>query len=141
MAVEGADGVFAKHLEQTQEQIDRADILKAEKVSAKSASKEVLDAAIEKRTDSEVSLKAAGDELSALEAVHQELYKSADLAATTDAGVHAELANKEEALNHAKKVLDAFTELLERQSVVPTTEPVAVVAMEDKLDVINKDEV
>merc|ERR1712086_679431 len=68
MAVDGTEGVFTKHLGELQEQIDKADVVKAEKVSAQAAAQEALDAAVSKRTASEAVLKTAEEELAALEA-------------------------------------------------------------------------
>merc|ERR1712166_1430306 len=74
MAVEGAEGMFTKHLGELQEQIDKADVSKAEKVSAQAAAQEALAAATEKRTASEAVSKTAEGELAALEATHKTLY-------------------------------------------------------------------
>merc|ERR1712166_1546553 len=74
MAVEGAEGMFTKHLGELQEQIDKADVLKAEKTSAEAAAQEALTAATEKRTASEAVSKTAEGELAALEAKHKDVY-------------------------------------------------------------------
>merc|ERR1719191_40985 len=75
MAVEGIEGVFTKHLETLQEQIDKADVIKAEKVAAQGTAKEVLDATKAKESASEQGLKEAKETLSSLEAQHQESYR------------------------------------------------------------------
>merc|ERR1711959_363332 len=68
MAIEGAEGIFTKHLEGLQEQIDKADETKADKLSTETASQDTLKDAKEKYTASEDALKAAEEVLASLEA-------------------------------------------------------------------------
>jgi hypothetical protein len=59
MAIEGIEAVFTKELASLQEQIDKADVLKGEKVAAQAVAQEALDTAKAKETESEKELKQA----------------------------------------------------------------------------------
>lgn len=49
MAIEGIEAVFTNHLATLQEQIDKADVLKGEKVAAQALAQEALDTAKAKK--------------------------------------------------------------------------------------------
>lgn len=138
MAVDGTEGVFRKHLGELQEQIDKADVVKAEKVSAQAAAQEALDAAVSKRTASEAVFKSAEEELAALEANHKDLYEAASVTSQVAADSDAVLAIKKAGLVQAKEVLGTFTELLERQSTVPEPAAEDISMVEDKVQAINE---
>lgn len=136
MAIEGAEGIFTKHLGDLQGQIDKADTTKAEKVNTEVVSQEAFKAATEKRTTSEDALKAAEGELAALEAKHLDLLGSCNAAAEASAASEAVVATKEGRRTQVQSALSAFTELLERQSSVP--EPSADMMVQDKLEAIGE---
>merc|ERR1712188_175987 len=68
MALEGIEAVFTRRLEALQEQIDKADVLKAEKVAAQEAAQAALDVAKGKETASEQVLKKAEETHNSLQA-------------------------------------------------------------------------
>lgn len=136
MAIEGAEGIFTKHLGELQEQIDKADTTKAEKVSNETASQEGVQAATEKKTASEDALKAAEVELASLEAKHLELLTAANAASEKSAASEEVVASKEERLTQVKLGFSTFTELVERQSNAP--EPAVDATMEDKLEAVSE---
>jgi len=136
MAIEGAEGVFTKHLGELQEQIDKADVNKAEKVSKETASQEALKAATEKKTASENGLKAAEVELASLEAKHVDLLTICNAASEKSEASEAVVATKEGRLAQVKLAFSTFNELVERQSDAP--EPAADATMEDKLEVLQE---
>jgi chromosome segregation ATPase len=134
MATEGAENLITAHLGKLQEQIDKADEIKAEKVSTEAAKQEELKAAMEKRTSSEDALKAAEEGLAGMEAKHLDLLKDANAAAEESNASENVVAAKESTHKAAQFALSTFTELFERKSVVPEpiVEPMAV---EEKLEV------
>jgi len=132
MAIEGAEGVFTKHLGALQEQIDKADATKAEKESTEVTLQEALKAATEKRTSSEDALKAAEVELAALEAKHQDFFATCNAAAEVSASSEEVVATKEGRLTQAQSAFNAFKELLERMP-----EPAVDVNM-DKLEAVDE---
>lgn len=132
MAIEGAEGVFTKHMGELQEQIDQADATKAEKVSKETASQEALKVAMETKTASENALKAAEVELASLEAKHVELLTLCNAAGEKSAASEAVVATKEGRLAEVKSAFSTFTELVERQSNAP--EPGNDATIEDKLE-------
>merc|ERR1719265_283457 len=81
MAIEGAEGIFTKYLEELQEKVDKADVTKAEKVSIEASSQEALKAATQNSTTSQEALKAAEEELACLEAKHANLLAACNTAA------------------------------------------------------------
>lgn len=113
MAVEEADGVFKKHLEELQQQIDKADELKTEKVTAESAAHQTLTEANEKLAASKESLKNAKAELASLQRKHHELQKNAGTANDAQLQAATHQASEEKGLANAKDVLDVFTKLRE----------------------------
>lgn len=132
MAIEGADGIFTKHLGDMQDQIDKADITKTEKESTEVTSQEALKAATKKRTASEDALQAAEVDLAALEAKHKDLFASCNAAAEASAGSEEVVATKEGRLTQVQSAFNAFKELLERMP-----EPAADVTM-DKLGAVDE---
>jgi hypothetical protein len=136
MAIEGAEAVFTKHLGELQEQIDRADTTKAEKVSKESASRETLEAATQQKAASEDALKAAEAELASLEAKHVDLLVTCNSAAEIASKSEAVVATKEGHLSEVKVAISTFTELLERKTTMP--ESVVDSTMEAKLEAIGE---
>lgn len=137
MAIEGAENIITKHVAKLQEQIDKADADKAEKVSAETAKQEELKAAMEKRSSSEDALKAAEDELAGMEAKHVDFLKNCNAAAEESNASEAVVAAKESSYTAAQFTLTKFTELIERKSVMP--EPIAEpCAVEEKLEAVNE---
>jgi len=136
MAIEGAEAVFTKHLGELQEQIDKADVIKAEKLSTETTSQDALKAATEKATASEDMLKAAEEELASLEAKHIDLLAACNAASDASNASEAVVAGKEGRLVEVQLALRTFTDLLERQSITP--EPAADVSsmVEDKLEAV-----
>jgi len=132
MAIEGAEGVFTKHLGELQEQIDKADATKAEKESAEATLKEALNAATEKRTASEDALKAAEAELAALEAKHKDFFAACNAASEVSASSEEVVATKEGRLTQVQSAFNTFKELLERMP-----EPADDVTM-DKLEAVDE---
>jgi len=135
MAIEGAEGIFTKHLGELQEQIDKADVTKSEKISTETASQDTLKAATEKRTVSEDALKAAEEELASLEANHVDLFSACNAASEASNASEAVVATKEAFHTHVQLAFSTLTELIERQSTAP--EPAADVSMvEEKLEAV-----
>jgi chromosome segregation ATPase len=130
MAIEGAEAILTKHLGELQEQIDKADLTKAEKVSAESAAQDGLKGASEKRKNSEEALKAAEQELKSLEAQHLKCLADMNTAGEASGASEALVAKKERRLAGVQSALNAFEELLTRPSVSP--EPVP----EEKLEAV-----
>jgi len=124
MAIEGIEAVFTKHLAAVQEQIDKADVSKGEKVAAQGAAQEALDAAKAKEAESDLALKQAQEAKDGLETKHQEMYNNMDcnssMEAITEHGV------TEEGLLKVRQALDTFTDLFERKAVSPSTADVAM---------------
>eukprot|EP00746_Dinoflagellata_sp_MGD_P161097 gnl/MRDRNA2_/MRDRNA2_88132_c0_seq1.p1 gnl/MRDRNA2_/MRDRNA2_88132_c0~~gnl/MRDRNA2_/MRDRNA2_88132_c0_seq1.p1 ORF type:complete len:383 (+),score=137.56 gnl/MRDRNA2_/MRDRNA2_88132_c0_seq1:95-1243(+) len=135
MAIEGAENIIKTHVAKLQEQIDKADEIKAEKVSAETVKQEELKAAMEKRTSSEDSLKAAEDELAAMEAKHLDLFKDCNAAAEESNASEAVVAAKESSCAAAQFALSQFTELFERKTVMPESS-VESSAVEEKLEAV-----
>merc|ERR1712118_340158 len=103
--------------------------------SAEKVKQEELKAAIEKRTSSEDTLKAAEEELTSLEAKHADLFKDCNAAAEESNGSEAVLASKESSYKDVQFASTTFNELIERTSVVP--EPAAdTSAVEEKLETV-----
>jgi len=119
MALEGIEAVFTKRLEALQEQIDKADVLKAEKVAAQEAAQAALDVAKGKETASEQVLKKAEETTSSLQARHQDMYSRMDCQSEMEA--IAEHGISEDNLAKAKQALGAFTELYEQKTTVSPT--------------------
>jgi len=119
MAVEGIEAQFTKHLGTLQEQIDKADTIKAAKITAQSDAQAALDVAKGKETASEHALKEAETTHSSMQASHQEMFSSMDctseMEAITEHGVCADKLGK------TQQALDTFTELFERKTSVPPT--------------------
>eukprot|EP00746_Dinoflagellata_sp_MGD_P155417 gnl/MRDRNA2_/MRDRNA2_85360_c0_seq1.p1 gnl/MRDRNA2_/MRDRNA2_85360_c0~~gnl/MRDRNA2_/MRDRNA2_85360_c0_seq1.p1 ORF type:complete len:380 (+),score=128.47 gnl/MRDRNA2_/MRDRNA2_85360_c0_seq1:90-1229(+) len=124
MAIEGIEAVFTKHLATLQEQIDKADVTKGEKVAAQAVAQEALDSAKAKEAESEQALKQAQEARDKLEASHQEMYRNMDcnsnMEAITEHGV------TEEGLQKVKQALNTFTDLFERKAVSPSTADVTM---------------
>jgi len=119
MALEGIEAVFTKRLAALQERIDKADVLKAEKVAAQEAAQVALDAAIGKETASEQVLKKAEETKNSLQARHQDMYTKMDCQSEMEA--IAEHGISEDKLAKAKQALGTFTELYEQKTIVPPT--------------------
>jgi len=135
MAIEGAEGIFTKHLESLQEQIDKADVTKSEKIATETASQDTLKAATEKHTVSEDALKAAEEELASLEAKHVELFSLCNAASDASNASEAIVAAKEAHCTEVQLAFSTLTELIERQSTTP--EPAADVSMAaEKLEAV-----
>jgi len=120
MAIEGIEAVFTQHLTTLQEQIDKADVSKGEKVAVQGVAQETLDTAKAKEAESEQALKQAQEARDALEASHQEMYNNMDcnsnMEAITEHGV------TEEGLQKVRQALNTFTDLFERKAVSPTAD-------------------
>jgi len=114
MAIEGIEEVFTKHLATLQEQIDKADVLKGEKIAAQAVAQEALDTAKAKEVDSEQGLKQAQEAKDSLEATHQEMYRNMD--GTSEMEAIAEHGLTDEGLQKARQALNTFTELFERKA-------------------------
>jgi hypothetical protein len=119
MAIDGIEAVFTKHLENLQEQIDKADVLKAEKVAAQGGAQEALDVAKSKEALAEEGLKEAKESLCSLEANHKDLYQNTESLSTISMEAITEHGIEQESLTKAEQVLSVFTELFERKTVVP----------------------
>lgn len=135
MAIEGAEGIFTKHLEGLQEQIDKADVTKADKLSTETASQDTLKEAKEKYTASEDALKAAEEVLASLEAKHLELLVACNAASEASNTAEAVVATKEASHKDVQLAFGAFTELFERQSSTPES-AADVNIVEDKLEAV-----
>jgi len=135
MAIEGAEGIFMKHLEGLQEQIDKADETKADKLSTETASQDTLKDAKEKYTASEDALKAAEEVLASLEAKHLELLVACNAASEASNTAEAVVATKEASHKDVQLAFGAFTELFERQSSTPES-AADVNIVEDKLEAV-----
>merc|ERR1712118_574431 len=120
MAVEGIEGKFTKHLGTLQEQIDKADVIKAEKMAAQGTATETLDAAKAKESASEQGLKDAAEALTSLQAQHKESYRKTESTSKFAMEAITEHGVKQESLAKAKQVLSTFTELFERKTPVPS---------------------
>jgi hypothetical protein len=131
MAIDGAEAMFTKHLEELQEQIDKADVTKGEKVSAEGAAQDALKAATEKRTASEESLKAAEELLASLKAEHLNHLANMNTTGEAAGASEAVVATKERRLKAVQSALGAFEDLFKRESA-PEPEP----AVEEKLEVV-----
>jgi hypothetical protein len=136
MAIEGAEKVFTEHLEKLHEQIDKADVTKADKVSTEKISQETLKAAEEKLAASTEALKTAEQKLASLEEKHVDLLTAMNAAAEESEAAEAVVATKEGRLTEVQSALGAFTELLERQA---TPEPFTgeTTMVEDKLEAVH----
>jgi len=115
MAIQGVEEIFKSHLGSLQEQIDKADVLKAEKVASKDVLQAALDTTLAKRTTSEGALKEAEGEVTVLETRNKDLYEAAARTSGVADEALAQHAITEGCLAKAKEVLSGFTELLERQ--------------------------
>jgi len=124
MAIEGIEAVFTQHLATLQEQIDKADVSKGEKVAVQGVAQEALDTAKAKQAESEQALKQAEEARDALEASHKEMYNNMDcnsnMEAITEHGV------TEEGLQKVTQALNTFTDLFERKAVSPSTADVTM---------------
>jgi len=135
MAIEGAEGIFTKHLGELQEQLDKADVTKSEKISTETACQETLKAATQARTTSEDALKAAEAELASLEAKHVELFSLCNAASDASNASEAVVVAKEASRTEVQLAFSALTELIQRQSTAP--DAAADVSMvEEKLEAV-----
>lgn len=135
MAIEGAEAVFTKRLGELQEQVDKADVTKAEKVNDETNAQDTLKAATEKRAASEETFKAAKEALASLEAKHLDFLAEMNKTAEVSAASEGVLATKEARLIEVQSALSAFEELLARETVKPDAvaeavcEPMEMVAV------------
>jgi hypothetical protein len=113
MAIQEVNEVFKKHLNTLQQEIDKIDDVKAERVAAETAAHEAVSVAAEKLEASKAELKSAKAELASLQRKHQELEKIASEAKHAWQKALTHQAKKEQGLENAKDVLDVYTKLLE----------------------------
>merc|ERR1712224_413975 len=109
---------MGKHLGELQDQIDKADETKAEKVSTEAACQDALKAATDKCAASEQGLKAAEEALESLKAEHLKFLADMNTAGEASGASEAVVAAKESRLQRVQSALSAFQELFERAKPV-----------------------
>jgi len=133
MAIEGAEKLFTEHLKKVQDQIDKADTTKAEKVGTETALQEDLKAAKDKHMASTGTLKSAEEYLASLEAKHLDLLAAANVAGEAFGAAEGILATKQQRLAEVQVGVATFTELLDRHATSqPASDETGIV--QDKLE-------